>query len=121
MVDSGQVWWYHKFSGHISTNFNKGRRMYFLTGEYDHQIDAKNRIRIPNKLKGEENKLRFAKGPNNCIYVYYEEAFQDLIRKIQENTKQGDEKQRQGNNEFREIGLCCRRRRTGKNDTSAKP
>ncbi len=74
--------------------------MVYLTGEYFHQMDTKNRIRIPNKLKGEENKLRFAKGPNNCIYVYYEEAFQDLIRKIQENTKQGDEKQRKATRVF---------------------
>ena len=27
--------------------------MYFLTGEYNHQLDAKNRIRIPAKLKKE--------------------------------------------------------------------
>lgn len=57
-------------------------------------MDTKNRIRIPNKLKGDEKTLIFAKGPNSCIYVYYEEAFQELIRKIEENNKLSDEKQR---------------------------
>lgn len=68
--------------------------MFYLTGEYSHQMDTKNRIRIPNKLKGDEKTLIFAKGPNSCIYVYYEEAFQELCRKIEENNKLSDEKQR---------------------------
>ena len=82
MVDSGQVWWYHKFSGHISTNFNKGRRVYFLTGEYDHQIDAKNRIRIPGKLRGKEEKLYFTKGTDGCIFVFYESAIKEKFAKL---------------------------------------
>ncbi len=43
--------------------------MFFLTGEYDHQIDAKNRIRIPSKLKGNEDRLYFSKGTNGCIKI----------------------------------------------------
>ncbi len=37
--------------------------MFFLTGEYNHQLDAKNRIRIPFKLKKElGDNYYFAKG-----------------------------------------------------------
>ena len=60
--------------------------MYFLTGEYDHQIDSKNRIRIPSKLKGSEEKLYFARGTDECIFVFYEKAMQEkleVIEKIQ--------------------------------------
>lgn len=45
--------------------------MFMLTGEYNHQLDAKNRMRIPAKLRkelGEE--YYFAKGANRCIYVF---------------------------------------------------
>lgn len=58
--------------------------MYFLTGEYDHQIDAKNRIRIPAKLKGKEEKLYFSKGTNGCIFVFYEAAIQEKLEKLEE-------------------------------------
>ena len=79
----------------VAINLQKGSfLMFYLTGEYSHQMDTKNRIRIPNKLKGEEKALFFAKGPNSCIYVYYEEAFQELCRKIEENNKLTDERQR---------------------------
>lgn len=68
--------------------------MIYLTGEYSHQLDTKNRIRIPNKLKGDEKTLYFSKGPNSRIYVYYVEVFQELCRKIEENNKLSDERQR---------------------------
>ena len=58
--------------------------MFFLTGEYDHQIDAKNRIRIPAKLKGNEDKLYFSKGTNGCIFVFYEAAIREKLEKIEE-------------------------------------
>lgn len=64
--------------------------MFYLTGEYNHQMDTKNRIRIPNKLKGEEKGLYFSKGTNNCLFVYYEEAFKELIQKIEEKIKMTD-------------------------------
>ncbi len=64
--------------------------MFYLTGEYNHQMDTKNRIRIPNKLKGEERGLYFSKGTNNCLFVYYEEAFKELIQKIEEKIKMTD-------------------------------
>ena len=58
--------------------------MYFLTGEYDHQIDAKNRIRIPAKLKGKEEKLYFSKGTNGCIFVFYEAVIMEKLEKLEE-------------------------------------
>lgn len=68
--------------------------MYLNGGEYAHQLDAKNRIRIPNKLKGETGKLIFSKGPDKRIFVYTEEAFLELGKKISENTKLSDDRQR---------------------------
>lgn len=65
--------------------------MFYLTGEYSHQMDTKNRIRIPNKLKGEERGLYFSKGTNNCIFVYYEEGFKELINKLEDKIKMGDD------------------------------
>lgn len=56
--------------------------MFYLTGEYDHQIDAKNRIRIPAKLKGKEEKLYFAKGTDHCIFVFYEETMHEELVKL---------------------------------------
>ena len=58
--------------------------MYFLTGEYDHQVDAKNRIRIPAKLKGKEEKLYFSKGTNGCIFVFYDAAIKEILSKLEE-------------------------------------
>lgn len=64
--------------------------MFYLTGEYAHQMDTKNRIRIPNKLKGEEKGLYFSKGTNNCLFVYYEEGFKQLIEKLEQSLKISD-------------------------------
>lgn len=64
--------------------------MFYLTGEYNHQMDTKNRIRIPNKLKGEERGLYFSKGTNNCLFVYYDSEFKALIQKLEENIKMSD-------------------------------
>ena len=55
-----------------------------------HQMDTKNRIRIPNKLKGEEKGLYFSKGTNNCLFVYYEEGFKQLIEKLEQSVKISD-------------------------------
>ena len=50
-----------------------------LTGKYEHQIDAKNRIRIPTKLKGNEDKVYFSKGTDGCIFVLFEDYVQEKI------------------------------------------
>ncbi|MDE6104666.1 MAG: hypothetical protein K2O41_03300 [Clostridia bacterium] len=68
--------------------------MFFLTGEYDHQIDAKNRIRIPAKLKGKEEKLYFSKGTNGCVFVFYEAAIQEKLERLEEVRIADGEKQK---------------------------
>ena len=68
--------------------------MFFLTGEYDHQIDAKNRIRIPSKLKGKEEKLYFSKGTNGCVFVFYEAAIKEKLEKLEEIKISDSEKQK---------------------------
>ena len=68
--------------------------MFFLTGEYDHQIDAKNRIRIPSKLKGKEEKLYFSKGTNGCVFVFYEAAVKEKLEKLEEIKISDSEKQK---------------------------
>ncbi|MDE7440135.1 MAG: cell division/cell wall cluster transcriptional repressor MraZ [Clostridia bacterium] len=68
--------------------------MFFLTGEYDHQIDAKNRIRIPAKLKGNEEKLYFSKGTDGCIFVFYEAAVKEKLERLEEVKISDKDKQR---------------------------
>jgi MraZ protein len=46
-----------------------------LTGEYNHQLDAKNRIRIPAKLKKElGQEYYFTTGTDGCIFVVPKET-----------------------------------------------
>lgn len=70
--------------------------MFYLTGEYTHQIDAKNRIRIPSKLKGNKSGLYFSKGTNKCLFVYYEEAFKALIEQVEEKCKLSNDDEQKG-------------------------
>lgn len=59
--------------------------MFMLTGEYNHQLDAKNRMRIPAKLKKElGDEYYFAKGINNCIYVFSKEAAEQQFEKFKD-------------------------------------
>ena len=54
--------------------------MPMLTGEYSHQLDAKYRIRIPAKLRKELGKeFYFAKGTDNCIFVYPKEEVEKIL------------------------------------------
>jgi MraZ protein len=47
-----------------------------LFGEYDHQVDAKNRIRIPARFKSDiGNNYVFVRGSTKCISIYSEEVF----------------------------------------------
>ncbi len=57
--------------------------MRYLTGEYFHKLDAKNRIRIPAKLKKElGDAYYFAKGTNRCLFVYAEAEVDRLIESM---------------------------------------
>ena len=73
--------------------------MAFLTGEYDHQIDAKNRIRIPTKLRGGEEKLYFSKGTGGCIFVMYEKVM-DAKLEILSDVKITDLDKQRGQRQF---------------------
>lgn len=69
--------------------------MFFLTGEYSHQLDAKNRIRIPAKLKKElGDRYCFTKGTNGCLFVFPEEVIKDKIAEIEEIKMSDADKQK---------------------------
>lgn len=56
-----------------------------LFGEYDHQVDAKNRIRIPSRFKADiGSDYIFMKGPSGCISVYSSAVFNKRFGKLQE-------------------------------------
>jgi MraZ protein len=95
VVDSGQNMCYS-----VDTNKKGQKSMPMLTGEYFHQLDAKNRIRIPSKLKkelGEE--YYFAKGTNGCIAVFPKEKAESILNQLQE-TKLADLEQQKGLRSF---------------------
>lgn len=57
--------------------------MAMFTGEYFHQLDAKNRIRIPARLKkdlGEE--YYFAFGTNQCIFVFTKQKMEQYLEEL---------------------------------------
>ena len=59
--------------------------MAMFTGEYFHQLDAKNRIRIPARLKkdlGEE--YYFAFGTNHCIFVFTKQKMEQYLEELGE-------------------------------------
>jgi MraZ protein len=59
--------------------------MFYMTGDYVHQLDAKNRIRIPAKLKKElGEKYYFTRGTDGCLFVFPEEIIQQEIAKLEE-------------------------------------
>jgi MraZ protein len=59
-------------------------------GMFEHQLDDKNRIRIPSKFKKEltgengEKSYSFFRGMNNCICVMADEELDDAIAAISE-------------------------------------
>lgn len=57
--------------------------MAMLVGEFNHQLDAKYRMRIPAKLKkvlGDE--YIFARGSNHCIYIFSREQAETLLAEL---------------------------------------
>lgn len=54
-----------------------------LFGEYEHQVDAKNRIRIPSRFKsfiGQD--YVFMRGSNKCISIYPQKVFEERYGKF---------------------------------------
>ena len=66
-----------------------------LSGKYSHQLDAKNRMRIPARLKKDlGDECCFAMGDHHCVYVY-PQAEMDAKIEMAKQTKISDiEKQR---------------------------
>ena len=64
-------------------------------GMFEHQLDDKNRLRIPAKFKkgltGEhgEKSYSFARGMDGCIYVFPEEVLEETISQLS-NEKMGE-------------------------------
>lgn len=57
--------------------------MAMLLGEYSHQLDSKNRMRIPSKLKKElGDEYYFCKGTNHCISVLSKEQAEAQLNKL---------------------------------------
>ena len=54
-----------------------------LIGTYRHQLDAKNRFRMPAKLKSElGSDFIITKGTGGCLYAFSREGFEDLYKKL---------------------------------------
>lgn len=54
-----------------------------LSGEYEHKLDAKGRVIIPQKLR-EELGLSFmvTKGIDNCLYIYGMDEWKEFVDKL---------------------------------------
>lgn len=62
--------------------------MALFFGTYEHQLDDKNRLRIPSKFKkaltGEvgDKSYSFARGLNKCIYVFPDDVLEEMMEEI---------------------------------------
>lgn len=75
MVASGEKLCYYN-----AVNLLQGGLSAMLFGEYDHQVDSKNRIRIPSKLKAEiGSEYVFMKGASKCISIYPASKIDELV------------------------------------------
>ena len=55
-----------------------------FVGEYRHQLDAKNRLRVPAKLKSElGDKFVVTKGSNGCLFVFNSKMMENIYSKLQ--------------------------------------
>lgn len=78
----------------ISPTAEETNSMPMLTGEYNHQLDAKNRMRIPAKLRKElGDEFFFAKGTDGCLFVYPKAEVEVILEKLKDITL-GDPRQR---------------------------
>ena len=54
-----------------------------LIGSYRHQLDAKNRFRVPTKLKNELGSgFIITKGTAGCLFAFSSDGFKDLYEKL---------------------------------------
>jgi len=92
MVDNGQKWLYNKYktiSIGIGAN-NEGGEYEMFKGVFEHQLDDKNRLRVPSKFKKEltgengEKTYSFFRGMNNCICVMTDELLDETISVLAE-------------------------------------
>lgn len=64
----------------------------FFSGKYEHQLDDKNRLRIPAKFKkgltneSGEVDYSFALGKNGCIYVFPNEVLEEIIEQLSQES-----------------------------------
>lgn len=57
--------------------------MFEFNGEFNHQLDAKNRIRVPAKFKGGlGEKYYFAKGTDKCVWILPESTYQQMAEEM---------------------------------------
>lgn len=69
--------------------------MSMLTGEYKHQLDAKNRMRIPARLRKElGDEYYFVKGDNHCVYVFPKQEMEAKLETVKQTKLSDMEKQR---------------------------
>lgn len=71
--------------------------MVFLTGEYVHQLDDKNRIRIPRKLRESVDPKEgffISRGTNGCLFVFPESEIKAKLEKLRDVKLSDLERQR---------------------------
>jgi MraZ protein len=74
VVDSGQNWWYN-----FITNRERGYSILMNGKNYTHQLDAKNRMRIPAKFREELGAGYYITvGVGGCLYVYTKEQMEEV-------------------------------------------
>lgn len=89
VVASGQKVWYYK------CNIQEVNSMFLFKGEYNHQLDAKNRIRIPAKLKAELGTgYSITRGVDKCLYIIPKEEMDKLTSRLEQFDMYDAEKQK---------------------------
>ena len=53
-----------------------------FVGQYSHNLDAKGRLAIPAKFRGELKKAVVTKGLDNCLFLYPKKEFEKLAEKV---------------------------------------